>query len=70
LVMLTKVGESDIVENIKKRYDNDLIYTYIGPVLISMNPYKDLGIVGEQVTCISSNFILVVREHLSWLVSS
>ena len=44
LVMLPKVTEADIVENLKKRYMNQLIYTNIGPVLISVNPFKDLGI--------------------------
>src|SRR5689334_4050527 len=43
-------GEAD---NMKKRYDNDLIYTYIGPVLISINPYRQLGNTGENLvsTC-------------------
>jgi len=49
LVMLPKVTEEAIVENIRKRYENDLIYTYIGPVLISMNPYKDLKNTGEHI---------------------
>eukprot|EP01117_Protostelium_nocturnum_P004082 TRINITY_DN1536_c3_g1_i2.p1 TRINITY_DN1536_c3_g1~~TRINITY_DN1536_c3_g1_i2.p1 ORF type:complete len:1084 (-),score=304.60 TRINITY_DN1536_c3_g1_i2:217-3468(-) len=49
LVMLPKVSEDAIVENIRKRYENDLIYTYIGPVLISMNPYKDLKNTGEHL---------------------
>jgi len=48
LVMLTKISEDAIVDNMKKRYDNDLIYTYIGPVLISINPYRSLNNAGEQ----------------------
>jgi len=48
LVMLPKVSEPAIVENLRKRYENDLIYTYIGPVLISVNPYKELHNSGEQ----------------------
>jgi len=48
LVMLPSVSEEAIVDNIKKRYENDLIYTYIGPVLISVNPYKNIGNVGEE----------------------
>ena len=42
--MLPKITEADIVDNIKKRYDYDAIYTNIGPVLIVVNPYKDLGL--------------------------
>ena len=48
LVMLPKVTEANLVDNIRKRYEHDLIYTYIGPVLISINPYKDLRNIGEQ----------------------
>jgi len=40
MVMLTKISEDTILDNLKKRYDNDIIYTYIGHVLIAMNPYK------------------------------
>lgn len=40
MVMLSKVSENSILENIKKRYDADIIYTYIGHVLIAVNPYK------------------------------
>ena len=45
--MLPKVSEAAIVDNLQKRYENDLIYTSIGPVLIAVNPYKDLKITGE-----------------------
>ena len=44
LVMLPKVTEEAIIENLQKRYMQDLIYTNIGPVLISINPYRNLGI--------------------------
>eukprot|EP01122_Echinamoeba_exundans_P000766 TRINITY_DN106_c0_g2_i1.p1 TRINITY_DN106_c0_g2~~TRINITY_DN106_c0_g2_i1.p1 ORF type:complete len:1054 (-),score=319.54 TRINITY_DN106_c0_g2_i1:104-3265(-) len=40
LVLLPKVTEEGIVDNIKKRYMGDKIYTNIGPVLISVNPFK------------------------------
>jgi myosin-1 len=29
---------------LRVRYDADKVYTYIGEVLISLNPYKQLGI--------------------------
>lgn len=37
------------IDNLKKRFQENLIYTCIGPVLISVNPYKDLPIYGENV---------------------
>ena len=30
------------IRNLKKRYDSDIIFTYIGPGLISVNPFKKL----------------------------
>jgi myosin-1 len=40
LVMLTTMNDKAIVENLKKRFERDLIYTSIGSVLISVNPFK------------------------------
>ncbi|RKP16670.1 hypothetical protein ROZALSC1DRAFT_17329 [Rozella allomycis CSF55] len=43
MVLLSRINESEINDNLKKRYDDDLIYTYIGPVLIAVNPFKKLS---------------------------
>ena len=40
MVLIAKITEDAIAENLKKRLLDDLIYTYIGPVLIAVNPYK------------------------------
>ncbi|KAK7115759.1 unconventional myosin-Ie-like isoform X2 [Littorina saxatilis] len=48
MVLLQKISESGIVENLKKRFMEDCIYTYIGPVLVSVNPFKQLKIYTEQ----------------------
>ncbi|XP_066466085.1 unconventional myosin-Ih [Tiliqua scincoides] len=37
-------SESAFLENLRKRYREDLIYTYIGTLLVSVNPYKQLDI--------------------------
>lgn len=37
-----------MIENIKKRYQEGIIYTAIGAVLISINPYKDLGVFSKS----------------------
>ncbi|XP_064474896.1 unconventional myosin-Ie-like [Ornithodoros turicata] len=43
MVLLTKITEESIVENLRKRYMEDQIFTYIGPVLVSVNPFKQLS---------------------------
>ncbi|XP_078279689.1 unconventional myosin-If-like [Rhinoraja longicauda] len=42
MVLLSKITEDAIVENLKKRYLDDYIFTYIGTVLISVNPFKQM----------------------------
>uniref|UniRef100_A0A8C6XYS1 Myosin IEb n=1 Tax=Naja naja TaxID=35670 RepID=A0A8C6XYS1_NAJNA len=42
MVLLPKIQEDAIVENLRKRFMDDYIFTYIGPVLISVNPFKQL----------------------------
>ncbi|KAM5129071.1 unconventional myosin-Ie-like [Mantella aurantiaca] len=48
MVLLSKITEDAIVENLKKRYMDDFIFTYIGPVLISVNPFKQLPYFTEK----------------------
>ena len=49
LTLLSKVSNEAINENLKKRFDGAEIYTYIGHVLVSVNPFRDLGIYTDQV---------------------
>ncbi|KPP56366.1 hypothetical protein Z043_126025, partial [Scleropages formosus] len=37
-------SESAFLDNLRKRFHENLIYTYIGTLLVSVNPYKELGI--------------------------
>ncbi|XP_031569195.1 unconventional myosin-Ic-like isoform X2 [Actinia tenebrosa] len=37
-------SEDAFIDNLQKRYDSDLIYTYIGTVVVSVNPYQDLSL--------------------------
>ncbi|NWS95318.1 MYO1E protein, partial [Mionectes macconnelli] len=48
MVLLSKITEDSIVENLKKRYMDDYIFTYIGSVLISVNPFKQMPYFGEK----------------------
>lgn len=49
LTLLRKVSNEAINDNLKKRFEGAEIYTYIGHVLVSVNPFRDLGIYTDQV---------------------
>ncbi|KEY64244.1 hypothetical protein S7711_09037 [Stachybotrys chartarum IBT 7711] len=49
LTLLSKVSNEGINENLQKRFEGGEIYTYIGHVLVSVNPFRDLGIYTDQV---------------------
>ena len=42
MVQMQVLCESQILNNLKIRYTKSLIFTYIGPSLLIINPYKDL----------------------------
>ncbi|KAG2387598.1 hypothetical protein C9374_001192 [Naegleria lovaniensis] len=48
MIMLEDVSERGILNNLKNMYRKDSIYTFIGEVLISVNPFKQLNIYNEQ----------------------
>lgn len=39
-VLLDDISEGAFLENLKLRHSKDKIYSYIGEVLISVNPYR------------------------------
>ncbi|KAL9581096.1 MAG: hypothetical protein Q9212_004105 [Teloschistes hypoglaucus] len=49
LTLLSKISNEAINDNLKKRFENGEIYTYIGHVLVSVNPFRDLGIYTDKV---------------------
>ncbi|KAL4616612.1 unconventional myosin-Ib-like isoform X1 [Arapaima gigas] len=44
MVLLEPLTEDSFIQNLKNRFNHNEIYTYIGSVVISMNPYKSLPI--------------------------
>lgn len=49
LTLLSTILDESINDNLHKRFSNGTIYTYIGHVLISVNPFRDLGIYTQEV---------------------
>jgi myosin I len=54
MMLLSKVTEDQITDNLKKRFGYltrimaDLMFTYIGPTLVAINPYKKMNYFTEK----------------------
>ncbi|KAF9531924.1 myosin-1 [Crepidotus variabilis] len=49
MTLLTTISNDSINDNLQKRWTSGEIYTYIGAVLISVNPFRDLGIYTDEI---------------------
>ncbi|XP_010536994.1 PREDICTED: myosin-2-like isoform X2 [Tarenaya hassleriana] len=49
LIQLSYLNEPSVVCNLRVRYSQDLIYSKAGPVLIAVNPFKDVQIYGKDI---------------------
>ena len=49
MVLIDKMDEKCIINNLKIRFQQGVVYTYIGSVVISINPYAQLPIYTDQI---------------------
>ena len=47
-ILMDEVSEAAFMENLRVRFDNNKIYTYIGGTVVSVNPYRELDIYNDQ----------------------
>lgn len=47
-VLLETINIDSFMNNLKLRFEKKRMYTYIGEVVVSVNPYKDLNITGPE----------------------
>ncbi|XWS27952.1 hypothetical protein CRYUN_Cryun25bG0024500 [Craigia yunnanensis] len=55
LIQLSYLNEPSVLHNLKYRYCRDMIYSKAGPVLIAVNPFKDVQIYGKD-------FVMAYRQ--------
>ncbi|ETL89032.1 hypothetical protein L917_11962 [Phytophthora nicotianae] len=48
ILHMPDLSEQSLLENLRKRYEHELIYTYVGPIVIAINPYKQLDVYSER----------------------
>ncbi|XP_021833127.1 myosin-2 isoform X1 [Prunus avium] len=49
LMQLSYLNEPSVLYNLQSRYSQDVIYSKAGPVLIAINPFKDVQIYGDDL---------------------
>lgn len=57
LIQLSYLNEPSVLHNLHYRYCHDIIYSKAGPVLIAINPFKD-------VQCYGNDFVTAYKEKL------
>ena len=40
MVDMEVINDAELLVNLKKRYEKNLIFTYVGPTLLVVNPFK------------------------------
>ncbi|CAI5762041.1 unconventional myosin-Ib isoform X3 [Podarcis lilfordi] len=65
MVLLEPLTEESFIDNLKQRFDHSEIYTYIGSVVISINPYRLLPIYSpEKVEEYRNRNFYELRPHI------
>lgn len=49
LVQLSYLNEPSVLHNLQYRYSRDKIYSKAGPVLLAVNPFKDIQLYGKDI---------------------
>ncbi|GER53908.1 myosin-like protein [Striga asiatica] len=57
LIELSYLNEPSVLHNLQYRYSKDILYSKAGPVLVAVNPFKDVSLYG-------SDFITAYRQNL------
>ncbi|GAV85356.1 LOW QUALITY PROTEIN: Myosin_head domain-containing protein [Cephalotus follicularis] len=58
LIQLSYLNEPSVLHNLQYRYSRDLIYSKAGPILIAVNPFKDVKIYGND-------FVIAYRQKVT-----
>ena len=46
---LPELSKEAILANLKSRFESELVYSYVGDIIVSVNPFKNVGCVGKAI---------------------
>eukprot|EP00117_Sycon_ciliatum_P028985 scpid88009/ scgid23182/ Unconventional myosin-Id len=69
-IMMEDLTENAFIENLKLRFSKDRIYTNIGETVVSINPYKSLGIYSDETVEEYRGKAMLSAPHLFSLADS
>ena len=65
MIKLSDLNEASLLWNLRLRYDSNLIYTYVGSILVAVNPYRMFDIYGLDTVAQYENQVLgTLPPHL------
>lgn len=65
------MDEDNVLQVLKSRYEKELIYTFIGNILVAVNPYRSLDIYGiNEVKKYENRVLGSLPPHLFAIGSS
>ncbi|XP_029692792.1 unconventional myosin-XV isoform X4 [Takifugu rubripes] len=71
MTQLEELQEGAVLQNLKQRFERDIIYTNIGSILVSVNPYKVYNIYGtDQMLLYKGRALGESRPHLFALTNA
>ena len=55
------LNEATLLNNLRKRYANDRIYTYVANILVALNPYKPLRHLYDAKVLLANHVLVLIR---------
>lgn len=69
-VLLEDLSTEAFMDNLKLRYKKGKIYTYIGEVVVSVNPYRPLVIYDKEYVQVSQFDLDCLRSNESYIINT
>lgn len=61
------LNDAELMENVRKRFARDLIFTYVGPTLLVVNPFKKIDQMGtEEMRMTYIKHIIPAKDPLAY----